>query len=239
MTHMQKKFFHLSGHDCAHHEQHPEHTGFSESHVRKFQRRTFYVVLVSFLAMIVEIFFGYHSGSVALLADGYHMGSHVFAVGISWFAYFLAGQWSSSGKISFNLENLMSLAGFISGIILLLFSLEIVHESIDKIIHKGQIIFREAIGVALLGFLVNLISIGFLHGDHEHHDINMRAAYLHILSDLLTSILAILSLTLGYYFNVESVDGYAGLLSSLVVFYWSFGILSKSCRNLINYKMKK
>jgi cation diffusion facilitator family transporter len=235
---MQKKFFHLSGHDCSHNEHH-NHTDLPENHVRKFQRRTLYVVLVSFLAMILEIFFGYHSGSVALLADGYHMGSHVFAVGISWFAYFLAGKWSSSGKISFNIENLMSLAGFISGVILLLFSLEIVHESVEKIIHKGQIIFREAIGVALLGFLVNLISVGFLHGDHEHHDINMRAAYLHILSDLLTSVLAILSLVLGYYFNIESIDGYAGLLSSLVVFYWSFGILSKSCRNLINYKKKK
>jgi cation diffusion facilitator family transporter len=235
---MQKKFFHLSGQDCSHNE-HQNYTDPSENYVRKFQRRTLYVVLVSFFAMILEIFFGYHSGSVALLADGYHMGSHVFAVGISWFAYFLAGKWSSSGKISFNIENLMSLAGFISGVILLLFSLEIVHESVDKIIHKGQIIFREAIGVAVLGFLVNLISIGFLHGDHEHHDINIRAAYLHILSDLLTSVLAILSLILGYYFKIGSIDGYAGLLSSLVVFYWSFGILSKSCRNLINYKKKK
>lgn len=235
---MQKKFFHLTGHDCSH-VNNKIFSDFSENYVRKFQRRTLYVVMVSLLAMIMEIFYGYHSGSVALLADGYHMGSHVFAIGISWFAYFLACRWSSSGKITFNAENLMSLAGFINGIILFFFSLEIVHESVDKIIHKGQIFFTEALGVALVGFLVNLISIGFLHHDQEHHDINMRAAYLHILSDLLTSILAILSLVLGYYFNIESIDGYAGLLSSIVVFYWSFGILSKSCSNLINYKKKK
>ncbi|MCX8080556.1 MAG: cation diffusion facilitator family transporter [Bacteroidia bacterium] len=228
---MQKNFFHNCQHDTGggHFQRDSEKT-------LSFERNTLYVVIISAVAMALEVFYGYHSGSVALLADGYHMGSHVFAIGLSWLAYWFARKWSNSAHISFNRDNLLALSGFTSGIILLLFCMEIIHESAERILHPENIIFSEAIGVACIGFVVNLLSIWFLHKDHDQHDLNIRSAYLHVLSDLMTSILAIVSLLIGYFFEIQRVDGFAGLISSIVIFYWSFGLIIKSCRFLLQFR---
>jgi cation diffusion facilitator family transporter len=166
--------------------------------------------------MVVEIFFGYWTNSMALLADGYHMASHVFALGLSWAAYIISRKYSRTEKYSFEKNKLLALSGFTSAIILLVIAVIMAIESVNRFFNPVEIKFEEAIVVAFIGLIVNALSAVFLHHGHEHHDHNIRSAYLHVLADGLTSITAIIALTMGMYFKLYSLDSISGIISSVV-----------------------
>jgi cation diffusion facilitator family transporter len=162
------------------------------------------------------------------------MGSHVFAIGLSWLAYILVRKASSSKKYQGNPERILSLSGYTSALILLVFALAIIVETIGRILDPVSIRFKEAIIVAVTGLIVNMISAIILHHKKEHSDHNIRAAYLHVLADALTSLSAIAGLTFAMWWNIPFVDAIAALLSSLVIMHWSFGLLWESGKGLLD-----
>lgn len=200
-----------------------------------FEKRTSWVVLLTFFTMIVEIGFGYWTNSMALLADGWHMSSHVFALGLTWIAYVFARKYSKTETSSFDKEKLLSLAGFTSAIVLMIIALLMAFESIVRFINPIVIKFDQAIYVAIIGLIVNGLSAIFLHGGHEHHDHNIRSAYLHVLADGLTSITAIIALIAGKFFNIFTLDSISGVISSLVITKWAIELIKISGKDLINY----
>ncbi|RPI43480.1 MAG: cation transporter, partial [Bacteroidetes bacterium] len=154
-----------------------------------------WVVMLTGVTMVIEIFFGITTRSMALLADGIHMGSHVLAIGLSWMAYIIVRKVSRNDKFRGSSGKILSLSGYTSGILLLIFAIVIIVEAVKRIVHPVDIIYKEAILIAILGLVVNLLSAVLLHHEHEHSDHNIRAAYLHVLADTLTSLSAILGLT--------------------------------------------
>ncbi len=218
-------------HPHSHEHDHDDHSG-------EHEKRTRWVVYLTAATMAVEIFFGYWTGSMALLADGYHMASHVFALGLSWVAYIIARKYSESERCSFEKNKLLALSGFTSAIILLVIAVIMAIESVDRFFNPVEIKFGEAIFVAVVGLAVNLLSAVFLHHGHEHHDHNIRSAYLHVLADGLTSLTAIIALTAGMFYNLYSLDSISGIISSLVITKWSYGLIKGSGKELIDFKQK-
>lgn len=229
--------------DNKHHKHHDHHHPHShehdhDDHSGEHEKRTRWVVYLTAATMAVEIFFGYWTGSMALLADGYHMASHVFALGLSWIAYIIARKYSESERCSFEKNKLLALSGFTSAIILLVIAVIMAIESVDRFFNPVEIKFGEAIFVAVIGLAVNVLSAVFLHHGHEHHDHNIRSAYLHVLADGLTSLTAIIALTAGMFYNLYSLDSISGIISSLVITKWSYGLIKGSGKELIDFKQK-
>jgi len=162
------------------------------------ERRTAQVLVLTAVTMVIEIFAGISFGSMALFADGWHMGTHVAAFLITIFAYRYARRNAGSPRFTFGTGKVGVLGGFASAIALAVVALVMAIESIQRLVNPQVIHFDEAIGVAIFGLLINLISAFLLrshHHDHDHHhDHNLRAAYIHVLADALTSILAIVAL---------------------------------------------
>jgi len=200
----------------------------------KFERKTRWVVLLTAVAMVVEIVAGMVTGSMALLADGIHMGSHVLAIGLSWIAYIVVRRLSENSKYNNSSVKILSLAGYTSGLILLIFALLIIVQAVRRFVTPVDIIYREAIIVAIAGLAVNLVSAFLLHHDRRESDHNIRAAYLHVLADSLTSIAAITGLTAAMIWNITYIDTIAALVSSLVIIRWAAGLLKDSGRTLID-----
>ncbi len=209
--------------------------GNKEDYSASHERRTRWVVYLTAVAMVVEIFFGYWTGSIALLADGYHMASHVLALGLSWVAYVAARKYSDTVRASFSKAKLLSLSGFTSAIILLVVALAMAYESVERVFNPQSIRFGEAILVAVIGLGVNVLSAVFLHHGHEHHDTNIRSAYMHVLADGLTSVVAILALTAGYFFGWHWMDSAGGIVGSVVIAKWSYDLLKTAGRELVDY----
>jgi cation diffusion facilitator family transporter len=207
-----------------------------ESH---FERKTQIVVILTAITMLVEIFIGITTHSMALLADGIHMGSHVLAIGLSWFAYRMIRKSSLQVNYTINHSKLLSLAGYTSGILLLVFALYIIVETTTRLINPIDIQFREAILIAIIGLLVNIASAVILHHDHDHSDHNIKAAYLHVLADTLTSVAAILGLLAAWMWNIMMVDALAAILSSIVIIKWSVGLLKEAGANLLDFTKTK
>ena len=193
-----------------------------------FERKTRMVVLLTAVTMVVEIFFGLRTNSMALLADGIHMGSHVLAIGLSWIAYIVVRRVSSNKKFTGDSNKILSLSGYSSGLMLLIFAFVILLEAIQRIMVPSEIQFREAIMVAVIGLLVNIVSAFILHHEHEHSDHNIRAAYLHVIADTLTSITAIAGLTAALIWNIVWFDALGGILSSFVIIKWSVSLMKDS-----------
>lgn len=206
-------------------------------HVSSFEKKTLYVVLLTALTMGIEIFYGLTTHSMALLADGIHMGSHVLAIGLSWFAYVMVRRLSGSKMYQVDSPKLLSLSGYTSGIILLIFAFVILFEAVQRLYAPVEILFNEAIVVAVVGLVVNLISAAILHHDHHESDHNIRAAYIHVLADALTSIAAILGLVAAKYFGWLMIDALAAIASSLVIVKWSVGLLVESGGVLLDFKV--
>lgn len=205
-------------------------------HSKDHEKRTGLVVYLTALTMFVEIFFGYWTNSMALLADGYHMASHVFALGLAWIAYIASRKYAQSEKYSFDKKKLLALSGFSSAIVLQLVAVIMAFQSVQRLMNPIEIRFNEAIIVAIIGLVVNALSAVFLHHDHEHHDHNIRSAYLHVLADGLTSVTAIIALTLGMIYNLFWLDSFSGIISSLVITRWAFGLIRDSGKDLIEFK---
>jgi cation diffusion facilitator family transporter len=193
-----------------------------------------WVVLLTAVTMVVEIIFGLTTKSMALLADGIHMGSHVLAIGLSWVAYIIVRKVSKSEKFTGNSDKILSLSGYSSGLMLLIFAVVIMVEAIQRFYNPVDIVYKEAILVAIIGLLVNIASAFILHHKHEHSDHNIRAAYLHVIADALTSVSAILGLTAAMIWDIPFIDTIAALLSSLVIIKWSVGLLKDSGKVLLD-----
>ena len=201
------------------------------------ERKTLWVVVLTAITMVVEIIFGLTTKSMALLADGIHMGSHVLAIGLSWIAYIIVRKVSTSKKFEGNSDKILSLAGYSSGLMLLIFAVAIMTEAIQRFYNPVVIVYKEAILVAIVGLVVNIVSAFLLHHDHQHSDHNIRAAYLHVLADALTSLSAILGLTAAMIWNIPFIDTVAAIISSLVIVKWSIGLLKDSGRLLLDMKL--
>jgi len=193
-----------------------------------FENKTMWVVLLTAVTMVVEIIFGLTTKSMALLADGIHMGSHVLAIGLSWIAYIIVRRVSKSEKFKGNSDKILSLSGYSSGLMLLIFALVIMFEAIQRFYNPVDIVYKEAILVAIIGLIVNIASVFILHHKHEHSDHNIRAAYLHVIADALTSVSAILGLTAAMIWDIPFIDTIAALISSFVIIKWSVGLLKDS-----------
>jgi cation diffusion facilitator family transporter len=200
----------------------------------KHESKTMWVVLLTAITMVVEIVFGLTTKSMALLADGIHMGSHVLAIGLSWIAYIIVRRVSKSEKFKGNSDKILSLSGYSSGLMLLIFAVVIMIEAIQRFYNPVDIVYKEAILVAIIGLLVNVASAFILHHEHEHSDHNIRAAYLHVIADALTSVSAILGLTAAMIWDIPFIDTVAALISSFVIIKWSVGLLKDSGRVLLD-----
>jgi len=208
--------------------------GHGHGHHHSKERKTLWVVLLTAITMVVELIFGILSGSMALLADGIHMASHVLAIGLSWIAYIIVRKLNSSDKFTGDSNKILSLSGYSSGLILLIFAFVIMTEAIHRLYNPVEISYMEAILVACIGLLVNILSAFLLHTDQSHSDHNIRAAYLHVIADALTSLSAILGLLAAMIWDIVFVDAIAALLSSLIIISWSIGLLRDSGRNLLD-----
>ncbi|HOO84397.1 MAG TPA: cation diffusion facilitator family transporter [Prolixibacteraceae bacterium] len=201
---------------------------------KNYERKTLMVVLLTAVTMVVEIIFGIGTKSMALLADGIHMGSHVLAIGLSWLAYIFLRKASNKKDYSGKPEKILSLSGYSSGIILLMFAFVILWEAMQRIVHPHEIIYKEAIIVATIGLVINIISAFLLHHDQAHSDHNIKAAYLHVLADALTSLSAIAGLIIAMVWNVPFIDSIAAIISAIVIIKWSVGLLKNTGKSLLD-----
>jgi cation diffusion facilitator family transporter len=162
------------------------------------------------------------------------MGSHVLAIGLSWLAYVIVRRVSRSEKFKGNSDKILSLSGYSSGLMLLIFAVVIMVEAVQRFYNPVEIVYKEAILVAIIGLLVNVASAFLLHHDHEHSDHNIRAAYLHVIADALTSVSAIIGLIAAMIWDIPFIDTIAALISSVIIIKWSVGLLKESGKVLLD-----
>ncbi len=188
--------------------------------------------------MILEIAAGTWFGSMALLADGWHMGTHSAAFLITLFAYAYAKKHANNKSFSFGTGKVNYLGGFASAVALAIVALMMAVESVQRLFEPHSIQFNEAIIVAIIGLVVNVASAFILkddhHHHHHHHDHNMKAAYFHVLADTLTSVLAIVALFVGKYMGAVWLDPVMGIVGAIVIFHWSFGLIKESSSVLLD-----
>jgi cation diffusion facilitator family transporter len=264
-------------HDLAEHVHHQDEEQFNKSG----ERRTMLVVVIATVMMIGELGFGYVSGSLALTADGWHMGTHVGALGLTLVAYWYARTRAGNDAFSFGTGKVYALAGFTSGVLLAMVALWMAKEGIERLASPEHVNYGEALPIAVLGLIVNGVSALLLgsghhyghghghghdhghdhahdHDDHDHDghdhdghaheapktpapkpkagtlDFNMRAAYIHILADAMTSLLAIGALALGQWANLWFLDPAMGLVGGGVIVWWAVGLCRQASRQLLD-----
>ena len=229
------------------------------------ERRTWFVVALTAAMMVGEITAGSLFGSMALLADGWHMATHAAALAIAGAAYLFARQHARNSRFSFGTGKFGDLAAFSSAIILGMIAVQIAYESVLRLVHPVPIAYGEAIAVAVLGLAVNIVSAwllrdthdhdhhghghshgdhdhdhdGHSHGAHRHHDNNLRAAYIHVLADAATSVLAIAALMIAMYSQWVWADPAVGIIGSLVIASWAFGLIRDSGAVLLDVSVDK
>lgn len=217
-----------------------EHVFLGQQHARN-ERRTWLVVGLTAVMMVVEIIAGISFGSMALIADGLHMSTHAAALAIAALAYLLARRYAHDGRFTFGTGKLGELAGFASAIILAVIAVLIGLECVMRIWSPVSISFNQAIVVAVIGLGVNLASAWLLgdHGhsydhhdhDHDHHahaDHNIRSAYAHVLADALTSVLAIVGLVIARFNGWLWIDPVMGIVGAIIIAAWSWRLIRAS-----------
>jgi cation diffusion facilitator family transporter len=219
-----------------------EHVFLGARHAEN-ERRTWIVVALTATMMVVEIAGGMIFGSMALIADGWHMATHAGALAISALAYRFARRHKHNERFAFGTGKIGELAGYSSAMALVMIALLIGYESAVRLFNPVRIDFDQAIAIAVAGLAVNLGSAwllrdGHLHAEpgheHHHHDHNLRAAYLHVLADALTSILAIVALLTGRFYGWVFMDPLMGIVGALVIAHWSLGLLRSSGAALLD-----
>ncbi len=244
------------------------------------EARTRLVVGLTAVMMVVELIAGMITRSLSLTADGWHMATHVGALGLSALAYWYARTRASETRFAFGTGKVYALAGYTSSTLLMVVAGEMVVGAVNRLINPEVVDFQEALPVAIIGLVVNLVSAWLLEGTHDHgpasahshdhahdhshdhshdhphapphstgdkssalmervhedgHDHNLRAAYLHVVADALTSVLAIAALVAGRFWQVLWLDSAVALFAAAVILKWGFGLLSDCARQLIDY----
>lgn len=230
---------------------------FSDTQTQKAEKRTLIVMILTIVTMVAEIAAGLAFGSVALLADGLHMGSHATALGINVFAYIYARKNAGNPDFVFGTGKVNALGGYTGAILLAIFAAGMVWEGFSHLVHPVDISFNWAIGVAVIGLVVNGVSVLLLgvdehdhghghshshahthnhsHSDcEEHKDLNLRSAYLHVMADALTSVLAIAALLAGKYFGAVWLDPLMGFVGAALILSWSFGLIKETSSRLLD-----
>jgi cation diffusion facilitator family transporter len=203
--------------------------------------------------MVVEITGGWYYNSMALLADGWHMSSHTVALGLSLLAYVCARRFAHDPRFSFGTWKIEVLGGYTSAIFLVMVAGLMIFQSVERLIAPSPIHYDQAIVIAIVGLLVNLVSAWLLkdghhhhhdhahgHDDHAHqghHDLNLRSAYMHVLADAATSVLAIIALFGGKLWGASWLDPVMGLVGAVLVSVWAYGLLRDTGRVLLDAEM--
>lgn len=232
---------------------HP-HVFLGEQH-GSHERRTWMVVALTATMMVVEIVAGYMTGSLALLADGWHMATHAGALGLSAFAYWFARRHAHDERYAFGTGKVGDLAGFSSALLLGAVSVGIAWDAIDRLLAPETIAYAQALPVAVVGLVVNLASLRLLHHDHDHGndhaahhehkhddhdhsnghtDHNLRAAYIHVLADAVTSVGAIVALALGWRFGWVRPDALVGLAGAALIAHWAWKLMRDAAAVLLD-----
>ena len=226
---------------------------------RAGERRTWIVVGLTAVTMVAEIVAGWLTHSMALLADGWHMATHVVALSVAGVAYWLARRWTKDDRFAFGTWKIEVLGAFTSALLLMVVALAMVVESLHRLANPQEIQFEVALVVAGIGLGVNLLSAWVLHGtsghDHHghddhghddhahdhpaggHHDLNLRSAYVHVLTDALTSVLAIVALAAGLWGGWAWLDPAMGIVGAVVIVLWGKGLIVESARVLLDREM--
>ncbi|MBA4218554.1 MAG: CDF family Co(II)/Ni(II) efflux transporter DmeF [Proteobacteria bacterium] len=217
------------------------------------ERGTRWVMWITLVMMAVEIVVGWFSNSMALLADGFHMSSHAVAIGLSAWAYGAARRHASDPRFAFGTWKIEVLGGFASAVFLLGVVALMVYGSVERLFRPEPIHYPEAMAVAVLGLVVNLVCAlilgqahdhghhpGHAHGhDHhdDHHDLNLKSAYLHVVADAATSVAAIAALAGGWWLGWAWLDPVMGLVGAVLVAVWAKGLIAETSRVLLDREM--
>ena len=249
---------------------------FGQDQIKSGERRTLFVIIMTGIMMVGEIAAGIIFGSMALTADGIHMGSHMVGLGITFFAYIYSRKHAQDQRFSFGTGKVNALAGYSSAMILIFIALFMAYKSIVRMISPVEIFYNQAIMVAVIGLVVNGVSMVLLgekghthaHGNHDHeahdqtdheqadheHDVlthadhdhahvttgddhNLKAAYLHVLTDAMTSILAIIALLTAKYLNLVWMDPLMGIVGAILVIRWSIGLIQGTTIVLLDHQI--
>ncbi|MTD33804.1 CDF family Co(II)/Ni(II) efflux transporter DmeF [Paludibacterium denitrificans] len=226
---------------------------------RAAERKTRLVMWITLIMMVVEIVAGWRFNSMALLADGWHMSSHAVAIGLSAYAYATARKHAADPRFAFGSWKIEILGGFASALFLLGVALMMAIGSVERLLQPQTINFDEAIAIAILGLVVNLVCAGILGHDHshdhghshhdhghghdhhqhghEHHDLNLKSAYIHVVADAATSVLAIAALFGGKLYQWNWLDPIMGVVGAILVGIWAKGLLLDTGRILLDREM--
>lgn len=216
------------------------------------ERNTRWVVWLTATMMVAEIAGGWLFNSMALLADGWHMSSHAFALGLSVLAYWAARRFAHDPRFAFGAWKIEILGGYTSALFLVVVAGFMVYHSVERLLAPMPIHYDQAIRIAVLGLVVNLVCAWLLRDGHEHHhhhdghahhdhhhDLNLRAAYLHVLADAATSLFAIVALFGGKLWGAAWLDPVMGLVGAALVSIWAYGLLRDTSRVLIDAEMDR
>ena len=217
------------------------------------QKRILIATILTAVMMLLEVIGGWVFQSMALLADGWHMSSHMLALGLAYFAYRAARHYAHDQRFSFGTWKIEILAGYSSAILLMVVAGFMAFHSVERLFSPVQIHYNEAIPIAILGLVVNLICAWLLHdGDHHHHhhhhdhasiehehhhDLNQKAAFMHVVADAVTSIFAIIALIFGKYLGWDFLDAVLGVVGSLLVAKWALGLMQETGKTLLDVEM--
>ena len=220
---------------------------FAFGHEQESERRTLWVLILASTMTIIEIALGYYFNSIAVFADGWHMSTHATALGIGYLAYRVARQQAKNQSFTFGTGKVHALGGYSSALILAFVALFVAGDSIWSLLHPGIIAFDEALIVAVVSLIVNLVSIRLLHvgGDHGHdhghdhakgheHEVNLKSAYAHVIVDAMTSVLAILALLGGKFLGWGFLDPLVGLVGAFIIAQWAYSLIRSSMQMLLD-----
>lgn len=210
------------------------------------EKNTRRAMILTALMMVAEIAGGWFYNSMALLADGWHMSSHALALGLSVLAYAAARRFSNDTRFAFGTWKMEVLGGYTSAILLIMVAGLMLYQSIERLIAPSAIHYDQAIAIGVVGLLVNiacawLLKDGHVHThhdhDHGHHDLNLRSAYMHVLADAATSVLAILALIGGKFWGAAWLDPVMGIVGAGLVASWAYGLIRQTSRVLLDAEM--
>lgn len=221
------------------------------------ERKTLIVVIITAIMMCAEIAGGWIYNSMALLADGWHMSSHTLALGLSLLAYAAARRYANDRRFNFGTWKIEILGGYTSAILLILVAGLMLFQSCERLLSPSPIFYNEAIALASLGLVVNIVCAWLLRDDHthghshdahehddhdhehghEHHDLNLRSAYIHVITDAATSVLAIIALIGGKFWGADWLDPIMGIVGAALVSFWAYGLIRDTSRVLLDAEM--